>query len=91
MHGRRPSSQGIDNGVDENLLAKGVQRILELEEEAQEQERAATVAAEARVMVANVSVKTPVTKAGSKAARRAASNGGPGPLNLACGHCCWPA
>jgi hypothetical protein len=67
--------EGVDNGVDDALLEKGVQRILELEQQVKEEAAAATEVAEARVKLASMPVKTPVTKKGSAAAKRAAAAG----------------
>ena len=67
--------EGVDNGVPDALLEKGVQRILELEEQVKEEEAAATEVAEARGKLASMPVKTPVTKKGSAAAKRAAAAG----------------
>lgn len=64
---------GIDLGLPDALLNSGVERILELEEEAAEEEAAAKLAHEARVAIASASIKTPFTKPGSKAALRAAA------------------
>ena len=66
---------GIDEGISDALLESGVQRILELEKEAEVEAAKARVAAEARVALAAVPIKTPVTKQGSAAAKRAASAG----------------
>ena len=65
-------NEGIDHCVPEPLLESAVQRILELEERAKEEEAAAQLVQEARMAIAAIPIKTPVTKQGSKAALRAA-------------------
>lgn len=65
----------IDNGIPDNELEASVLRILELQEQAKEEEAEAQAALEARAALAVTPVKTPVTKAGSKAAKRAATAG----------------
>ena len=63
-------NDGIDAQLPDAVLSAGVQRIMELEEEAAEEEAAAKLALEARIAIAVAAVKTPFTKPGSKAARR---------------------
>ena len=64
---------GIDQGVPDELLESGVQRILELEACAAEEVLAAQNALEARAALRATPIKTPVTRTGSNAARRAAA------------------
>lgn len=66
-------NDGIDAQLPDAVLSAGVQRIMELEEEAAEEEAAAKLALEARIAIAVAAVKTPFTKPGSKAALRAAA------------------
>lgn len=67
--------EGIDNGLSDSLLEGAAKRILELEEQAKEQEAVARTAAEARAALSATPIKTPVTKKNSLAAKRAASAG----------------
>jgi hypothetical protein len=67
--------EGIDNGLPDSVLEGSVKRILELQEQAKEREAAAREAEEARVALSKTPIKTPVTKANSKSAKRAAIAG----------------
>ena len=64
---------GIDSGVPDALLESGVRRILELEQQAEEQRAAAQAVAEARAALRATPVGVPTTRVGSAAAKRAAA------------------
>jgi hypothetical protein len=64
---------GIDVNLPDALLSSGVQRILELEEQAAAEAEAAKLALEARLAIQRAAVKTPFTRPGSQAALRAAA------------------
>jgi len=66
-------AEGIDAGVSDSLLEAGALRIIELEEQAAEDAAEAKAAHEARLAIASMPIKTPVTRVGSKAQHRAKS------------------